>query len=81
MRRYLVVLSFFLITTYPVTGQTIYSPDLGPGSYNTLNDEDNGDAPPPPPEGAEVPLDGGLLYLLAGGVLIGIKKFKDLKSK
>ena len=34
-------------------------------------------AQPPPPSPKEIPLDGGLGWLLAGGVAYGVKKLRD----
>lgn len=40
-----------------------------------------GDPPPPPPQDpGEVPVDGGLVFLLAAGVSYGAKKAYDFKK-
>lgn len=38
-------------------------------------------AQPPPPPPVEIPIDGGLGFLLAAGIIYGAKKLNDSKKR
>ncbi|MCC5927626.1 MAG: hypothetical protein JJU28_00120 [Cyclobacteriaceae bacterium] len=37
-------------------------------------------AQPFPPDPPPIPIDGGLLYLLLGGIVLGVKKLMDMRK-